>query len=430
VPSSAGRGVVEPPFRGDQSDGQGSSAGVPEPYRVTFPFDAPYNGPYPGGAAWPGGPSRHRGVDLALPGPDNGRGTAYGAFQPGTVEALIPESADPAGGNGILIRTDGGLYNYYGHNDRFLVRAGEHVDAGEHIGVLGRSGLDPGMQTHLHYEVRRGINGDPVGQTIDPVPYMRSGGAATPGQQPRRRGGRIFEFDLFGQHFVFQLPGEPEGMDLIRAIEQLGAQIGGRDFGRAAAAIALSEGADGDLSQRGSGGARGPFQFDPGGELQNYARYLHESIEQAGDDAGQYPLEAAGWALKGYLGDALRSGLDQDPPLKGADLAEWGSYYGQRPAGDLWRRAGDASRQLYGYRHGAIVERPHLLVDADSGRISGMMAEAGPEGIVPLAGGGPPLESAVINVQLANTTLETISVTGLKLAVRRGLTLGELGLAS
>jgi len=65
---------------------------VPAPYRVTFPFDAPYNGPFAGGAAWAGGPSRHRGVDLALPGADNGRGTPYGAFQPGTVDALIPRA--------------------------------------------------------------------------------------------------------------------------------------------------------------------------------------------------------------------------------------------------------------------------------------------------------------------------------------------------
>jgi murein DD-endopeptidase MepM/ murein hydrolase activator NlpD len=161
--------------------GAGSSASVPAPYSVTFPFDAPYGGPFAGGAAWPGGPPRHRGIDLALPGGDNGRGTPYGAFQAGRVVALIPESQDPAGGNGIIIQTKDGLYNYYGHNDRFLVEQGDTVEAGQKIGVLGRSGLDAGQQTHLHYEVRRGINGDPIGSTIDPVPYMSGGGSPSDG---------------------------------------------------------------------------------------------------------------------------------------------------------------------------------------------------------------------------------------------------------
>lgn len=151
----------------------GAGGGVPGPWGVTFPFDAPYNGPYAGGAAWPGGPSRHRGVDLKLPGPDNGRGTTYGAFQGGSVVSV---GWDDAGGNGIIIKTDSGLYNYYGHNDKILASSGKHVDKGEPIGILGRTGLDGGMQTHLHYEVRRGINGDPVGSTINPVPYMHASG--------------------------------------------------------------------------------------------------------------------------------------------------------------------------------------------------------------------------------------------------------------
>jgi len=247
------------------------------------------------------------------------------------------------------------------------------VAAGQHIGVLGRSGLDEGMQTHLHYEVRRGINGDPVGSTIDPVPYMGGGGATA--------GGQIFEFTLFGRTFRFRLPGGSSGMELIQAIEQIGESIGGRDFGRAGAAVALSEGADGDLTRPGAGGARGPYQFDPDGELPAYAAYLHKDLGAAGDYAGSHPLDAASWALRGYLGDALRSGLAQNPPLRGAQLAEWGSFYGQRPADDengrsLAYRAGEASVRLYGYANGGIIPEPTVLV----GRTLGPYAMAGETG--------------------------------------------------
>ena len=143
------------------------------PWRTTFGFNEPYNadGKTP---AWPGGPSHHRGIDLALPGPDNGRGTAYGAFQPGVVVELPNESA---GGLGIKVRTNSGLFNYYGHNDRVLVDRGDRVDRGDLIGTLGRTGLEgpgPRIQSHLHYEVRRNSGGDPVGSTINPVPYMRA----------------------------------------------------------------------------------------------------------------------------------------------------------------------------------------------------------------------------------------------------------------
>jgi hypothetical protein len=47
-----------------------------------------------------------------------------------------------------------------------------------------------------------------------PSTRSRTCAAATPplpGSSRGSRGGRIFEFDLFGQHFVVQLPGEPEG---------------------------------------------------------------------------------------------------------------------------------------------------------------------------------------------------------------------------
>lgn len=355
---SVGVNTSPEPGQGDQPSGStggagssGSPATVPSPYRVTFPFDAPYNGSFAGGAAWEGGPSRHRGIDLALPGSDNGRGSVVGAFQPGRVVTLTDEDA---GGKGVILQTPSGLYNYYGHFDRQLVKDGEQVARGQGIGTLGRTGLDGGMQTHVHYEVRRGINGDPVGSTIDPVPYMGGGSASA--------GGRVVEFDLFGRHYKITVPGGAAGSGLIQAIERLGEQIDGREFGRAAASIALSEGADGDLSHAGSGGAWGPFQFDPTGQLPNYATYLHKSVDEAGPYAGSHPMNAAAWALQGYLGKALRDGLDAG--LKGADLAEYGSLVGQAPEGDNYKRAGVASRQLWGYRNGGWISPNSVIIDA------------------------------------------------------------------
>jgi murein DD-endopeptidase MepM/ murein hydrolase activator NlpD len=363
----------------DPGHGPGPSAGaggggVPDPYAVSFPFGARYSNPFN-----PDIPV-HRGVDLVVKGAANGgKGHPVTAFEDGEVTY---DGYDPNGGNGIIIKGTDGLYHRYFHFDSTDVEMGQQIHRGDVIGRLGESGTEG--SPHLHYEVSHRSNGDPQGDLIDPVPYMTAAG--TPGARPGSRlSGRTFEFDLFGRHFVVTLPGGRGGLELIRAIEEMGREMEGRDFGRAAAAIALSEGADGDLTQPGSGGARGPFQFDPGGELPNYAHYLHKSLEEAGDYAGENPLDAARWALEGYLGDALREGLNED--LHGADLAEYGSREGQRPDGDLWRRAGDAYRELYGYANGGIIPEPTLLV----GRTRGPYAIAGemgtPEWVTPHAPG-------------------------------------------
>lgn len=188
---------------------------------------------------------------------------------------------------------------------------------------------------------------------------------------------------MFGRKFSFELAIREglKGKALLWGIERLGTQIGGQEFGRASAAIAKSEGAEGDLTKPGTGGARGPFQFDPGGELPNYARHLGKSVQEAGDFAGTHPMAAASWALHGYLGDTLREGLKEQK--RGAELAEYGSRYGQRPYGDLWKRAGDAWRELYGelprHEHGGWVPEPTILVNARTMRPTGTMSETGPE---------------------------------------------------
>lgn len=139
------------------------------PWTIAFDFDQPY-----GAAQWQGGPSRHRGVDLQITGaPDGGRGQPVLAFRPGTV--VNSGAMDAAGGNGVIVRGYDGLYYRYFHFDNVAPLApGTPVDTSTVLGRLGSTGSD-GFP-HLHFEVSRRPNGDPIGQLIDPRPYMNPGG--------------------------------------------------------------------------------------------------------------------------------------------------------------------------------------------------------------------------------------------------------------
>jgi murein DD-endopeptidase MepM/ murein hydrolase activator NlpD len=68
-------------------------------------------------------------------------------------------------GNLLLIRHAGGWMSAYAHNDRLLVRRGDHVRRGETIAKVGGTGAVSSPQ--LHFELRR--NGRPV----DPLQVMR-----------------------------------------------------------------------------------------------------------------------------------------------------------------------------------------------------------------------------------------------------------------
>lgn len=148
-------------------------------YDVAFGFNQAYDNPF--NANIP----RHRGVDLVVRGAaNNGRGAPVQAFRGGTVVAV---TEDPNGGNGVIIQNPDGLYDRYFHFDSINVKTGQQIQPGQPIGVLGASGTE-GFP-HVHYEVSRGINGDPMDSLIDPTPYMRSGGAqAVPAREPEPTG--------------------------------------------------------------------------------------------------------------------------------------------------------------------------------------------------------------------------------------------------
>ena len=150
--------------------GAGLGGGVPgqvggHAWTIAFGFKQAY-----GAAQFNSDIPIHRGIDLIVTGaPNNGRGLTYLAFYPGVVVAL---THDPFGGNGIILwDAKNQLYHRYFHGDAVLVSVGQHVDTATPIGVVGATGTE-GFP-HLHYEVARNINGDPVCCLTDPRPFLR-----------------------------------------------------------------------------------------------------------------------------------------------------------------------------------------------------------------------------------------------------------------
>jgi len=95
----------------------------------------------------------HYGIDLALTAGDS----VLAAFD-GVVR--ICKYNRGGFGNYIMLRHHNGLETIYGHLDKQLVKVGQHVKAGDLIGLGGSTGKSSGP--HLHFEVRY------QGNAIDP----------------------------------------------------------------------------------------------------------------------------------------------------------------------------------------------------------------------------------------------------------------------
>ena len=94
----------------------------------------------------------HDGVDIAAP-----TGTPVKAAGPGKVTF----SGHMTGyGNMVEVDHGGGIVTRYGHNSLNLVAAGNEVQAGQSIALVGSTGRSTG--SHLHFEVRKG------GKSVDP----------------------------------------------------------------------------------------------------------------------------------------------------------------------------------------------------------------------------------------------------------------------
>lgn len=106
-----------------------------------------------GGRSW----RHHSGIDIG-----GERGYPVYASAPGVVR-----SAGWDGGYGKAVRLDHGygLGTLYGHMSRLLVAAGDRVEAGQQIGLMGSTGRSTGP--HLHFEVH--VDGHPT----DPFDYVK-----------------------------------------------------------------------------------------------------------------------------------------------------------------------------------------------------------------------------------------------------------------
>lgn len=99
----------------------------------------------------------HTGIDI---------GVAEGSQVRATSDGVVEYAGNDRGGYGnvVFINHAGGFVTIYGHNSRFLVKAGQTVKAGDIIALSGTTGYSTGP--HVHYEIRY------QGQIVDPAPFM------------------------------------------------------------------------------------------------------------------------------------------------------------------------------------------------------------------------------------------------------------------
>ncbi len=124
-------------------------------FKVTSPF---------GRRVLNGQPDDHKGIDVV------GLGDKHVcAVVSGTVAAstMILDKSDRTWEWGNYVRVDGvdGRRYYYCHLSKRLVKAGQQVKVGDHLGIEGNTGYSFG--SHCHFEVR-----DRAGNSVDPAPSI------------------------------------------------------------------------------------------------------------------------------------------------------------------------------------------------------------------------------------------------------------------
>ncbi len=75
-------------------------------------------------------------------------------------------------GKVIVIKHADDLFTLYGHLSKIVVEAGQDVKVGDKIGEVGKEGVAIG--SHLHFEVRRGGDGNDYFSTLNPELWMSS----------------------------------------------------------------------------------------------------------------------------------------------------------------------------------------------------------------------------------------------------------------
>ncbi len=151
---SVGRSAVASARAESVAPPVGSSVSVlPVEGEITSPFGMrsdPFSGE----------PRFHAGVDVAAP-----RGSEIRAVADG--EVVFSGWRRGGSGRTVEVRHADGLVTSYAHAERTLVRAGQHVGAGDVVATVGSSGRSSGP--HLHFAAARD------GQAIDPARLLEHG---------------------------------------------------------------------------------------------------------------------------------------------------------------------------------------------------------------------------------------------------------------
>jgi len=114
----------------------------------------------------------HSGIDLAM-----SENTTLRSIADGVVDRVYDGTG--AIGKGLSVQMPDGTRTIYGHMNEVKARIGEHVNAGDIVGLSGNTGNSTGP--HLHFGMK-----DASGHVIDPTPHAEklasiSGDHVSPG---------------------------------------------------------------------------------------------------------------------------------------------------------------------------------------------------------------------------------------------------------
>jgi hypothetical protein len=116
---------------------------------------------------------------------------------------VISTTQGGIGGYTARVLGDDGLTYYFAHMDQAaVVRQGQHVQSGAHLGFVGASGNAAGTKPHLHFSVKKG-------QTlVNPYTYL----------QGARNAGNYFSPDSAAAHGTQQQGAREKYTSLLDAI--------------------------------------------------------------------------------------------------------------------------------------------------------------------------------------------------------------------
>jgi len=131
---------------------------------VTVPSFNPL--PYSGRFVWPTSSPTHylsQGYYLWHKAIDLPRTNGWGIYA--SAAGIVQIKSTSGGyGNLIIINHGDGWSTYYAHLSEFKVRAGQYVEQGQLIGIMGSTGRSTGP--HLHFEIRQN------GTLLNPLSYL------------------------------------------------------------------------------------------------------------------------------------------------------------------------------------------------------------------------------------------------------------------